>query len=246
VTPPFPLGKTTLANILLRIFDFDRGELLVNGVSIRRYRPTDYHRHTTALFQGFSRFNATLRENVGVGRVERMHSTPHIERALRGAGASRLVEALPRGLRTNLSSAGGGGWDSAPSFVAQAPGLGEDIDLGHQGLSGGEWQRLAISRAFMRADQPEVDLLLFDEPSSQLDPHAQKHIFDSIGHFARPPAGGGGRRKTVVFITHRLSTARRADKIAMFENGTITEFGTHEELLRRPQSAYAALYRASV
>ncbi|TFY72078.1 hypothetical protein EVG20_g917, partial [Dentipellis fragilis] len=111
------------------------------------------------------------------------------------------------------------------------------------GLSGGEWQRIALARAFMRADHPEVDLLLFDEPTSSLDAHAQHKIFETIDTLARAP--DGAKRRTVVFVTHRLATARRADKIAMMERGTITEFGTHDELLRLDGS-YAALYRASV
>jgi len=105
------------------------------------------------------------------------------------------------------------------------------------------WQRIAISRAFMRAEQPEVDLLVFDEPTSSLDAHAQNKVFDTIEKVSR--SDSGERTKTVIFITHRLSTARRADKIAMMDNGTITEFGSHEELLSACGS-YAALYRASV
>jgi len=95
----------------------------------------------------------------------------------------------------------------------------------------------------MRAERPEVDLLLFDEPTSSLDSHAQNKVFDTIDDVSCSSAGK--RTKTVIFITHRLSTARRADKIAMMERGTITEFGSHEELLKRDGS-YAALYRASV
>jgi len=113
----------------------------------------------------------------------------------------------------------------------------------HHGLSGGEWQRIAISRAFMRADRPEVDLLVFDEPTSSLDAHAQNKVFDTIHRISGSPSGN--KTKTVIFVTHRLSTARRADKIAMMERGTITEFGTHEELLEKG-GAYAALYKASI
>jgi len=99
----------------------------------------------------------------------------------------------------------------------------------------------------MRAHQPEVHFLLFDEPTSALDAHAQNKIFQTIDSIARGPGadGNAARVKTVLFITHRLSVARRADKIAMMEHGTITEFGTHDELLKRGGS-YAALYHASV
>ncbi|KAI0720196.1 P-loop containing nucleoside triphosphate hydrolase protein [Cerioporus squamosus] len=228
-------GKSTLANILLRILDFDSGDLLINGVDVRRLQPPDFHMHVSAVFQGFSRFETTVKANVGVGYVPDMSSSEAVDAALELAGAGNLVRSLPDGLRTRIEGDGSDrsyeafcGDGSAPSKV--------------HGLSGGEWQRIAISRAFMRARRPEVELLLFDEPTSSLDAHAQKHVFDTIENIARP---NGDRTKTVIFITHRLATARRADKIAMMENGTVVEFGTHEELLGR-EGRYAALYHASV
>ncbi|KAH8106134.1 P-loop containing nucleoside triphosphate hydrolase protein [Cristinia sonorae] len=250
-------GKSTLANILLRIAEFDGGELLVNDVDIRRYHPTEYHQHVTAVFQGFSKFNASVKENIGVGYVPDIGHHAAIERAADLAGAAGIVCSLPKGLKTTLDS----GFD--PTTATAAPGATGPINTGshdgcggyhprtRHGLSGGEWQRIAISRAFMRAHRPEVQLLVFDEPTSSLDAHAQNRVFDTVEKLSRSGSGGpgaigtGGRTKTVVFITHRLSTARRADKIAMMEHGTITEFGTHQELLQR-NGSYAALYRASV
>jgi ABC-type multidrug transport system fused ATPase/permease subunit len=116
------------------------------------------------------------------------------------------------------------------------------VSLHHAGLSGGEWQRIAIARAFMRASEPEVDMLLFDEPTCSLDAYAQKQIFDTIEKISKSPSGEP--RKNVIFITHRLGIARRADKIAMMENGTISEFGTHDALLKK-NGSYASLYHAS-
>ncbi|KAJ6627517.1 P-loop containing nucleoside triphosphate hydrolase protein [Mycena sp. CBHHK59/15] len=226
-------GKSTLAKILLRILDHDLGDLSVNDVDIRRYNPFDYHQHLTAVFQGFSKFNTTVRENVGLGRVEKLGSRTSIETAIHLAEADSVVNSLPCGLRTILE---------APGFESMSY-SGRAASSRHHGLSGGEWQRLSIARAFMRAKEPQVDLLLFDEPTSSLDAHAQNQIFDTIERVTRSNAGE--RTKSVIFITHRLSTARRADKVAMMENGTISEFGTHEELLQRGGS-YAALYRASV
>ncbi|RDX55712.1 P-loop containing nucleoside triphosphate hydrolase protein [Lentinus brumalis] len=227
-------GKSTLANILLRILDFDSGDLLLNGIDVRRLQPRDFHTHVSAVFQGFSRFNTTVKANVGVGYVPDMSSSEAVDAALELAGAGNLVRSLPDGVRTRLE--GDGSDRSYEAFCGDgSPGK-------LHGLSGGEWQRIAISRAFMRARRPEVELLLFDEPTSSLDAHAQKHVFDTIEQIARP---NGDRTKTVIFITHRLATARRADKIAMMEHGTIVEFGTHEELLGRKEG-YAALYHASV
>ena len=163
-------GKSTLAKVLLRIIDFDQGELHVNGVDIRRYNPDEYHRHLTAVFQNFSKFNFSAKKNVGIGNVEKLDSRPTIERAIHLAEADAIVDSLPHGLRTILATPG---FES--TFHSGMPRLSQ-----HHGLSGGEvgcfclsplspcltpqqWQRIAIARAFMRASQPEVDLLLFDE-----------------------------------------------------------------------------------
>ncbi|KAJ7122754.1 P-loop containing nucleoside triphosphate hydrolase protein [Mycena epipterygia] len=228
-------GKSTLAKIILRIMDHDGlGHLSVNDVDIRRYDPSDYHQHLTGVFQGFSKFNTTVRENVGLGRVEKMRSRTSIERAIHLAEADSVVNSLPYGIHTLLET---------PGFESMSY-SGSSASSRQHGLSGGEWQRISIARAFMRANEPQVDLLLFDEPTSSLDAHAQNRIFDTIERISRSPTTGE-RTKSVIFITHRLSTARRADKVAMMENGTISEFGTHAELLERG-GAYAALYRASV
>ncbi|KAJ7688422.1 P-loop containing nucleoside triphosphate hydrolase protein [Mycena rosella] len=226
-------GKSTLAKILLRIMDHDLGDLFVNDIDIRRYDPFDYHQHLTAVFQGFSKFNTTVRENVGLGRVEKMRSQTSIETAIHLAEADKIVNTLPYGLRTVLQT---------PGFESMSY-SGCTTSSRQHGLSGGEWQRLSIARAFMRANEPQVDLLLFDEPTSSLDAQAQRQIFDTIENISRSPATGA-KTKSLIFITHRLSIARRADKVAMMENGTISEFGTHAELLEKSGS-YAALYRAS-
>ncbi|KAL0949138.1 hypothetical protein HGRIS_009220 [Hohenbuehelia grisea] len=229
-------GKSTLANVLLRITDFNAGTLRVNDVDMRALDPTSFHARVSAVFQGFAKFSTTVQENVGLGRVQDIDAPERVRTALRLADAEGVVRALPAGLQTPLEAA-------AYEKIAWAPGGGCVPATGHHGLSGGEWQRIAVARAFMRARQPEIDLLLFDEPTSSLDAHAQNHVFNTIADISRDASGA--RTKSVIFITHRLSTARRADKVAMMENGTISEFGTHEELLAR-NGAYAALYHASV
>lgn len=99
-------GKSTLANILLRIIEFDEGKLFVNGHDIRRYNPVEFHEHTTAVFQGFSKFDASVRENVGVGYYPEMRALKTIGRSLTLAGADHIVQALPQGLKTRLDSSG--------------------------------------------------------------------------------------------------------------------------------------------
>ncbi|KAG6833842.1 hypothetical protein H0H87_011776 [Tephrocybe sp. NHM501043] len=201
--------KSTLAKVLLRILDFEGGSLKVNGIDVRRYLPDEYHRHVSAVFQGFSKFNATVRENVGLGYVEHLSKDKAVSRAVHLALADEVVASLPEGLRTTLHN---------PGFERISyPGMNYRRHSPHSGLSGGEWQRIAIARAFMRANQPEIDLLLFDEPTSSLDAMAQNQIFNTIEKISRSPSGK--RTKSVIFITHRLSTARRADKVAMMENG---------------------------
>ncbi|KAK0242426.1 P-loop containing nucleoside triphosphate hydrolase protein [Armillaria nabsnona] len=228
-------GKSTLAKILLRICDFDQGGLFINGVDLRKHRVPDYHKRVSAVFQGFSKYNYTLEENVGLGCIDKMKCPTAINDALHLAQADGIVKSLPHGLQTVLE---GPGFEMLPY-----PGSLPSGDRHHHGLSGGEWQRVAIARAFIKAVEPQVDLLVFDEPTSSLDAHAQHQIFETIHKITHTE--DGRPLKTVIFITHRLSTARRADKVAMMENGTICEFGTHEELLRL-NGKYATLYHQSV
>ncbi|KAI0269322.1 P-loop containing nucleoside triphosphate hydrolase protein [Gloeopeniophorella convolvens] len=237
-------GKSTLAKVLARIVDFGAGGLFVNDVDVRRHDPVELHRATTAVFQGFCKYNGTVAENVGVGYIPDLDRPAALRRAVRLAEGDHIVRALPHGINTRLDALG-------LDTMAYSPGgmgaCGARASWASHGLSGGEWQRIALARAFMRAHRPEVHFLLFDEPTSALDAHAQNKIFETIDALARGPGAPAGSRrvKTVLFITHRLATARRADKIAMMEHGTIIEFGTHDELLKR-DGAYAALYHASV
>lgn len=126
--PPRP-GKSTLAKVLLRILDFDAGDLLVNGVDIRRLAPADYHRHVSAVFQDFSKFNASLRENVGLGYVPKLHSLPAVSRAVHLGGADTLLDTLPHGLKTKLDCS-----DALPPAYPGTPVSARQ----HHGLSGGE------------------------------------------------------------------------------------------------------------
>jgi len=133
------IGKSTLAKILLRILDFDDGDLLINGVDIRRYNPVDYHRHVTAVFQGFSKFDSTVKENVGVGFVEQIGSCRAIEKAIQLAGADAIISSLPDGLQTKL--------DTASFSSMYAPFMdtsrNQQQATTHHGLSGGEVSQLS-------------------------------------------------------------------------------------------------------
>lgn len=154
----------------------------MNDCDIRRYHPTEYHQHVTAVFQGFSKFNASVKENIGIGYVPDIGHYSAIERAAELAGAAGILCSLPKGLKTTLDS----GYAPASTPADSQEGSGYGFSRTRHGLSGGEvctvrsiayclalaslslcesqWQRIAISRAFMRAHRPEVELLVFDEP----------------------------------------------------------------------------------
>ena len=129
------IGKSTLAKVLLRILDFDHGDLFINGVDIRRLSPAEYHRHVTAVFQDFSKFNSTVRENVGVGYVQKLQSHAVVCRAIHLGGADTFVDTLPNGLKTKLDNSGFG---AVPPAYPGTPGCGMSSRQQCHGLSGGE------------------------------------------------------------------------------------------------------------
>ncbi|KAG8834569.1 hypothetical protein FRC17_008238 [Serendipita sp. 399] len=178
----------------IRLYDFDDGSFRINDVDVRKYAPEDLHSHMSAVFQDFSQFNASLRENVGVGCIQDMGSDLAIREALNAGGGKKLLQELPSGLDSVLHD--------GFSFCYGASG-------DRCSLSGGEWQRVAISRAFMRAD---ADLYVFDEANSALDAAAQNELFERITRGCTTTHDGQKRKRTVLFVTHRLSTVRRADK----------------------------------
>jgi len=189
-------GKSTLIKLFCRLYDPEDGRVEMGGVDLRNMAPEEVRRRMTALFQEPLHFNETLRHNVELGDL-RAAKNERVEGALDAAGAAGLVGRLPNGLDTLL-----GRWYA-----------------GGEELSVGEWQRIALARAFLR-DAPVV---LLDEPTSAMDSWAEA---EWLGRFL-----GLVKGRTAVIVTHRLTTARRADLICLMSNGRITERGTHEELL---------------
>jgi ATP-binding cassette subfamily B protein len=200
-------GKTTIVKLLTRLYDPDSGQILIDGVDIREYDPADLRREIGVIFQDYVTYFLSARENIGVGRLEASDDLDRITDAAAQSGADGVVARLPQGYDTTL-----GKW----------------FDQGHQ-LSGGEWQKIALARAFMR----DAQILILDEPTAALDAQAEYEIFARMKELTEG--------KTALFISHRFSTVRLADRIMVLEGGSIIELGTHDELLLRG-GRYAELF----
>ena len=193
-------GKTTVVKLLTRLYDPDEGEILIGGRNIKEYDLKELREQVGVIFQDYVNYYMTARENIGVGRVDKIEHKELVISAARKSGADAVIEQLPQGYETML-----GRWF-------------KDLKDSTQ-LSGGEWQKIALARAFMR----DASILVLDEPTSSLDAQAEYEVFK---HFRALTEG-----KTAVFISHRFSTVRLADRILVLENGTLIENGSHQQLL---------------
>jgi ATP-binding cassette subfamily B protein len=191
-------GKTTVVKLITRLYDPTEGQILLDGVDLRDYSLEDLHRHIGVIFQDFMRFEMTARENIAVGRVDQPHSESDLEDAAHKSLADEVVRKLS------------GGYDQI---------LGRRFEGGVE-LSGGEWQKIALARAYLR----DAQLLILDEPTAALDARSELEVFE---RFAELTLG-----KMALLISHRFSTVRMADRIVVLSGGRLIEEGNHEQLMR--------------
>jgi ATP-binding cassette subfamily B protein len=202
-------GKTTLIKLLTRLYDPTEGRILLDGRDLRDWDRTALEARCAVIFQDYNEYQLDVKENVGVGDVAHLGERPRVERAVDRGGAVEVVDGLPEKLDTKL-----GKW-------------------AHDGveLSGGQWQKIALARAFMREG---ADVLVLDEPTAALDAESEHAVFERFRTLAE------GR--TTVLISHRFSTVRMADRILVIEGGHVIEDGSHTQLLQAG-ARYAHLFQ---
>ncbi len=200
-------GKTTIVKLITRLYDPTDGKVLLDGVDLRDYDVGDLCREIGVIFQDFMRYEMTARENIAVGRIEYLDDLRRIERAAHKSLADEVVAKL------------GNGYEQM---------LGRRFETGVD-LSGGEWQKLALARAYLR----DAQVLILDEPTAALDARAEYQVFKRFNELT---VG-----KMALFISHRFSTVRMAERIVVLENGCIAEEGTHDQLMARGRQ-YAEMF----
>ena len=193
--------------MLFRSYEPTSGEILLDGIHINRFNIAKYQEYFGVIFQDFFRYEFTVRENIAIGNIDEIDNQDKIEKAAELSLAHDVVAELEEGYNQQLGK----------RFV------------NGQELSGGQWQKVALARAYMK----NAEVMILDEPTSALDARAESEVF---GRFI-----GLTKDKTSIIISHRFSTVRQADRILVLEHGKVLEIGTHEELINN-QALYSELF----
>jgi ATP-binding cassette subfamily B protein len=201
-------GKTTLLKLLTRFYDISQGSITIDGVPLHAFDLADLRRNVGVVFQDFSRYNLSVQDNIGFGNLEHHQDLDRIDKAAKDAGASGLINALDYGYQTILGK----------TFEESAE------------LSGGQWQKVGLARAFMTPAQ----ILILDEPTAALDAIAEFDLFQRFQELTRG--------KMTFLVSHRFSTVRMADRIIVLEHGTIREMGSHNDLMDKG-GMYAEMFQ---
>jgi ATP-binding cassette, subfamily B, bacterial len=200
-------GKTTIVKLITRLYDPSEGQILLDGIDLREYDLESLHAEIGVIFQDFMRYEMTARENIAVGRIETEHAPEEIEYAAEKSLANSVIARLRGGYEQMLGRRFEGGVD----------------------LSGGEWQKLALARAYLR----DAQLLILDEPTASLDARSEFEVFERFAELTE--------EKMALLISHRFSTVRMADRIVVLEGGHLVEEGTHAQLMALG-GRYAAMF----
>ncbi len=206
-------GKTSLVKLLTRFYDPTEGQILWDGIDLRQFDPVALRYKMSAILQDFGKYDLSVRENIGLGDITQMSEMSSIQIAAEKVGIHQTLAKLPQGYDTLLSR----------MFMDE---MDEEVGVS---LSGGEWQKVAMARMFLR----ESDLLILDEPTAALDAEAEYEIYRQFSELVA--------NRTSLLISHRFSTISMADMIAVLEDGEITECGSHVDLMHR-RGTYARLY----
>ncbi len=190
-------GKSTIIKLLARFYDVDGGEILINGVNVKDLDLKNWYKHVGVLFQDFNRYSHTAKDNIHFGNIEKTQDLEQIRKAAVSSGANEFIEKFKKGYEQML---------------------GKTFEQGEE-LSTGQWQKMALARAFFR----NAPILVLDEPTASIDAKAEAGIFRRVEKLSKD--------KTVIIISHRFSTVRNADKIYVIDDGKIKEAGSHKELM---------------
>ncbi|RDB28996.1 Lipid A export ATP-binding/permease protein MsbA [Hypsizygus marmoreus] len=240
-------GKSTILKLVARLYEPSEGDVLINGKDIKLFKLDDLRRATSVLFQDYTHFPLSIKDNIGLGDPENVTDEDKIHQAAKLGGADDFIHGLPEGFDTYLERPVKDYYSGLPEGTISL--FGRPVDYGRirsvggmessnsRSLSGGQMQRIALSRTFMRslADRPTVGLLLFDEPSASLDPTAEHDLFERLRRLRG--------NKTMVFSSHRFGNlTRHADLILYMDNAVVVEEGTHEQLINK-DGEYAHIWK---